>query len=261
MKQQKEDLTTLINESPPRSVADQFKFLSKLCNNPYTAYPLSGICTKQSQHKPSLHQHLLYSPGNSTDSSGPTCNDFAPTFFRQRTLHFLYFASRPDLYYAKKMIQKNLHSELFNATNTLQTPKEHRRRQKKGQYTRSLEEEPASNVFTRNDFVRQYDDFAEYVFTTGVLIVRAFCSTGGFLIMNDYSASGYFIPYKFVHVRYAKDSNGEVIIKCTCSDFKKTAGMGAENFDLPSNDSRIRCMHTRLLYSKLERSLKQIPHV
>ena len=159
------------------------------------------------------------------------------------------------------MIQKNLYSESFVNTNSLKTPKEDRRRKKKRQHTILNEEDPAINMFTRDEFVRQYDDFAESVFSSGVLLVRAFCSTGGFLIMNDYSASGYFIPYKFVHVRYAKRSKDEVIIKCTCSDFKKTGGMGADNFELPSNNNSARCMHTRLLYSKLKRSLLQIPHV
>ena len=261
MRQPKEDLNSLINESTPRTIQDQFKFLSKLSNNAYTSYPLSGMSNKQSQHKPTLHQHLLYSPGNSTDPLGATCNDFAPTSFRQRTLHFLFFASRLDLFYAKKMIQKNLDCESFTDINTVNTPKECRRRIKRVLNTRTPLEDPALNLFTRDEFVRQYDDFAESVFTSGILIVRAFCSTGGFLIMNDYSASGYFIPYKFVNVRYAKDSDGDLIIKCTCSDFKKTAGMGADHFDLPSNDTKIRCMHTRLLYTKLQRSIKQIPHV
>ena len=262
MKRQKEDLITIMNESLPSTLDEQFLLLSKINNNAYIPYALAGRHNRQSQHKPTLHQHLLFSPGNSTNPSGPTCNDFAPTSFRQRTLHFLFFSSKLDYCYAKKMVEKNLCEEAFALTNSLQTPKEERRRNKKFQSVSHFGDtvQPALNYFNRKENLHQYDDFVEAVFASGVLLVRAFCSTGGFLITNDYSETGIFLPYKFVNMRYTIDNGGEITFKCTCSDFRKTAGLGAQDIDIP-NDDRLRCMHTRLLYSKFERSIKQIPHV
>ena len=88
MRRPTEDLITLINEPTPCAIKDQFVFLSKLSNNAYTSYPLSGINNKQSQHKPTLNLYLLYAQGNSTDPLIGTCYDFTPTSFLQRAMHF-----------------------------------------------------------------------------------------------------------------------------------------------------------------------------
>ena len=263
-KRSKDDLNTIISEKIPQTLTEQLQFLSRISNNPYSGYPLAGNTELLSTRKPRLHQHLLYSPLNSNDPSSVTNNDFAATSFRQRTLHFLFFASKLDRNYARKFIRTKIYGLSLPPRGPIQTPIEKRRRHRFNRRRNHNETtELVQNEFQGATEESQYKNFEQAVFTKGILILRAFCSNGGFLVMNDYSTHhGTFFDSKFVHIRYTKDDHGQVIIKCTCSDFRKTGGIGAENYDLPTeNVLTTRCMHTRLLYSKLENSLKQIPNV
>ena len=260
----KDDLATLSHEDVPRTLEQQFSFLSRVSNNPYNGYPLAGKTQMLSTRKPKLHQHLLFSPLNSNDPTAKTCNDYAATSFRQRTLHFLFLASKIDRNYANKFIRIKVSNLALPRREPLSTPIEQRRRYRFNRvFNNFTHTESAANEFMGATEENQYKDFEEAVFTRGVIIVRAFCSTGGFLVMNDYSTrNGAFLDTKFVNLRYVKNPDGAISIKCTCSDFRKTGGVGATNFGLPDGPNEsCRCMHTRLLYSKLENSLKQIPNV
>ena len=185
IKPPKSDLATLIEERKPQTVQQQFAFLSKISNNPYEPHPRAGKEPLLSKRNPSLHQHLLFSPKNSTDPDGKICNDYAPTSFRQRILHFIFFSSKLDRIYAKKIIRNKIGDAQFSLSKGLQTPINLRRRSKKRHQNTSPRDlvTPAQNEFTHH--ARQFEDFQEAVFTKGVLILRAFCSAGGFLIMND----------------------------------------------------------------------------
>ena len=232
---------------------EQFEFLNKMPNDytqPYLSLTENSLVTRKS----SFVHHYLTNPTEISNN--------APTSFRQRLLYMLYFTRYPNKSYVRRCIESKVYNNTALSLRHFHTGTKFQRKKRCKDTHRSPTPNLAQNLFDSED---QYEQFREYMMKgNGILYVRWFKDVGGYVIMNSYHKDhGTAKDDHFEVIRYSKYASEEIAqldIKCSCDDFKKTAGAGNDIIqECGKISDRNRCMHVRYLYGYHEIFLINVP--